>query len=463
MKLCNEQLPNKNVTDFCLACCLGKSHRLPSVSSTTSYNAPFELVFCDLWGPASVESHGGQSYFLTCVDAYSRYTWIFPLKLKSHTLTTFRNFKTMLELQYNLPLKSSIQTDGGGEFRPFTQFLTNLGITHRLSCPHTHHQNGSVERKHRHIVETGLTLLANAKLPLYYWDHAFLTATYLINRLPSPTPNHKSPFFLPHLQFPNYKFLKSFGCACFPFTRPYNNHKLEFKSKECIFLGYSPSHKGYKCLDPTCRIFISKDVIFNEHRFPYAELFSSGQSSSSQDTSSNFTSFPSFVIPSNGSHYTATQSSPVVTASTSPSNGTPTHHTNSSFSSQQHSPHDSHVSPVSDQHSPSSQSQSILPPGPIFNPTPISILPPSPSPSPQTNHDHQTTSVEPVTNQPTTQAEPHRIHPHNSQSMATRGKHGIVQKRKQPTLLLAHIEPTGYKQAMKQPQWLQAMQLEHEA
>jgi len=47
--------------------------------------------------------------------------------------------------------------------------------------------------------------------------------------------------------------------------------------------------------------------------------------------------------------------------------------------------------------------------------------------------------------------------------MATRGKHGIVQKRKQPTLLLAHIEPTGYKQAMKQPQWLQAMQLEHEA
>ena len=59
MKLCNEQLPNKNVTDFCLACCLGKSHRLPSVSSTTSYNAPFELVFCDLWGPASVESHGG--------------------------------------------------------------------------------------------------------------------------------------------------------------------------------------------------------------------------------------------------------------------------------------------------------------------------------------------------------------------------------------------------------------------
>jgi len=167
MKLCNQQMPNKSVTDFCSACCLGKSHRLPSVSSKTPYNKPFKLIFSDLWGSASVESHGGYSYFLTCVDAHSRYTWIFPLKLKSHTFTTFQNFKNMVELQYNLPIKS-VQTDGGGEFRPFTQFLTSLGITHRLTCPHTHHQNGSVERKHRQIVETGLTLLANAKLPLYY-------------------------------------------------------------------------------------------------------------------------------------------------------------------------------------------------------------------------------------------------------------------------------------------------------
>jgi len=96
----------------------------------------------------------------------------------------------MVELQYNLPIKS-FQTDGGGEFCPLTEFLNTLGITHRLTCPHTHHQNGSVERKHRHIVETGLTLLANAKLPLCYWDHAFLTATYLVNRLPSSTLDNK--------------------------------------------------------------------------------------------------------------------------------------------------------------------------------------------------------------------------------------------------------------------------------
>jgi hypothetical protein len=42
-----------------------------------------------------------------------------------------------------------------------------------VSCPHTHQQNGAIERKHRHIVETGLALLSHAHLPLKFWDDAF--------------------------------------------------------------------------------------------------------------------------------------------------------------------------------------------------------------------------------------------------------------------------------------------------
>jgi hypothetical protein len=69
---------------------------------------------------------------------------------------------------------------------------------------------------------------------------------------------------------PDYKFLKVFGCACWPNLRLYNSHKLTLRSKECVFVGYSSSHKGYKCLDRSSgRIYISRDVVFDENKFPF--------------------------------------------------------------------------------------------------------------------------------------------------------------------------------------------------
>src|ERR1044072_1896389 len=227
----------KSVLTFVLHVVWGK-FRLPSHSSTTVYTQPLELVFCNLWGPAPVISGQGYKYILTIVDAYSKYTWVIPLKLKSDTLSAFVQFKRLVEKQFNAILKS-VQTDGGGEFRPFTKWLQDLGVVHRIICPHTHHQNGTVERKHRHLVETGLTLLAHAQLPLCFWDYAFLTAAYLINRMPTPVLSQKSPFQVLYDKIPDYKFLKVFGCACFPFLRPYNKHKVSYHSRECIFLGYS--------------------------------------------------------------------------------------------------------------------------------------------------------------------------------------------------------------------------------
>jgi histone deacetylase 1/2 len=47
--------------------------------------------------------------------------------------------------------------------------------------------------------------------------------------------------------------------------------------------------------------------------------------------------------------------------------------------------------------------------------------------------------------------------------MATRPKHGIVQPRLHPTLLLTELEPTSYKTALKDPKWLAAMKDEYNA
>jgi hypothetical protein len=82
----------------------------------------------------------------------------------------------------------------------------------------------------------------------------------------------------------DYGSLHAFGCACWPNLRPYNNHKLSFRSTQCVFLGYSSIHKGYKCLDrATGRIYISRDVMFDESLFPFATSLTLPSSSTAHE------------------------------------------------------------------------------------------------------------------------------------------------------------------------------------
>jgi histone deacetylase 1/2 len=260
---------NKDV--ICDACQQGKSHQLPFSLSTHVTTSPLEIIFSDVWGPAQT-SVSGHEYYVSFVDAYSCFTWLYLLKRKSDVFQIFLQFQQHVEHLLNRKILH-VQTDWGGEYHRLHKFFQDIGISHRVSCPHTHQQNGTVERKHWHIVETGLTLLAHASVPYRYWSDAFSTACFLINRLPSRVISMQTPVERLLGEVPDYTFFKVFGCACWPHIRPYNKHKLEFRSKKCVFLGYSSLHKGYKCLHvPTNRLYISRDVGFDENVFPFSQL-----------------------------------------------------------------------------------------------------------------------------------------------------------------------------------------------
>ena len=252
-----------NMHHVCSDCQLAKCHALPFKTSNYVSQTPLDLIFTDVWGPASVNSTTGARYYVSFIDNFSKFLWLFPMKLKSDVENIFLQFQAYVEKQFSHKIKA-IQSDWGGEYRRLHNYFQNVGIAHRIACPHTHQQIGTVERKHRHIVEVGLSLLSHSHLPQTYWEDAFNTATFLINRLPTPTLNNISPYEKLYNRTPDFSFLRTFGCACWPNLRPYNKHKLDFRSKSCIFIGYSNNHHGYKCLDlSTGRIYISRHVIFD--------------------------------------------------------------------------------------------------------------------------------------------------------------------------------------------------------
>lgn len=107
---------------------------------------------------------------------------------------------------------------------------------------HMHTSKMGLQNDH-HIVDVGLSLLAHVSMPLKFWDQAFATVVFLINRIPSKVIQNQKPFErLYKTPPPDYSFLRSFGCAYWPNLWSYNIRKLQFRSKQCVFLGYSDMH-----------------------------------------------------------------------------------------------------------------------------------------------------------------------------------------------------------------------------
>lgn len=132
------------------------------------------------------------------------------------------------------------------------------------------------ECRRRHIVEIGLTLLHQASMSLTHWTHVFCTTVYLINHLPNPTHHYISPYAKLFDSMPNYLKLRTFGYLCYLWLRPYNSHKLEPKSKLCVFLGYSSIQSAFLCLHPSSgRLYTSRHVTFQETIFSFTNITSS--------------------------------------------------------------------------------------------------------------------------------------------------------------------------------------------
>ncbi|KAI5330217.1 hypothetical protein L3X38_029615 [Prunus dulcis] len=165
------RLPN----DHCKHCALAKSIRLSFSPIEHSTVAPFDLIHSDVW-MSPIASISGFRYYVLFTDDFTRYSWIFPMRLKSEVFGHFSAFVTYVRNHFSISVKT-FQSDGGKEFdnSQFRQFCATNGIVHRFSCPHTPQQNGLAERKHRHIADMGRTLLLTAQFPHNLWAEAFCT------------------------------------------------------------------------------------------------------------------------------------------------------------------------------------------------------------------------------------------------------------------------------------------------
>jgi hypothetical protein len=128
------------------------------------------LILCIVMseGISPMIFHAQYKYFVTFIDDFSRYTWVYFLRSKSEVMSFFQIFVTFIE---NIKI---LRSNSSGEYmsHEFHDFLHHKGIVSQCSCLYTLQQNDVAEHKNWML------------FTLYYLSLLFLLNSGLRHYLP---------------------------------------------------------------------------------------------------------------------------------------------------------------------------------------------------------------------------------------------------------------------------------------
>lgn len=283
-------LPNFGKTDIsCERCKLNKFRRISFKGSNyTRAKRPLELLYADVWGPCQIKGRGGERYFLSIIDDFSKRTSLYPIKEKGEVPEILKRHINKAERFVGQKVKA-IRTDNGGEFvnRNFDNFCDKSGITHELTNAYTPEQNGTAERFNQTVVDGTRTILEESGLEKHFWPEAMLYFTYTWNRV-CHKDQVKTPFELYGGKRPSVRHLKAFGTIAYMGIPKQLRHKLEAKAKRGVLVGYAFRTKGYRIWIPEeNKIIETINVSFKEESF-YGDRSNSNRSGAVLGTTVNW-------------------------------------------------------------------------------------------------------------------------------------------------------------------------------
>nr|GEX94385.1 hypothetical protein [Tanacetum cinerariifolium] len=172
--------------------------------------------------------------------------------------------KTQVNLQLQV---QRVRTDNGTEFKnkTFTKFFDEVGITQQFSAARTPQQNDVVERRNRTLVEAARIMLTFANLPLFLWAEAIIIDCFTQNRSIIHKCFNKNPYELMNKRKPNIKFFHVFRCRCYLLNDYDDIRKIKAKGDIGVFVGYSKEFGAFRIYNKqTRKIHESINVNFDE-------------------------------------------------------------------------------------------------------------------------------------------------------------------------------------------------------
>ncbi|GJR69678.1 retrotransposon protein, putative, ty1-copia subclass [Tanacetum coccineum] len=138
----------------CVSCMSGKMARKPYSHQVDMAEDLLGLIHTDVCSPFKTVSRQGASYFVTFIDDFSRYGYVYLLKHKHEVFETFKVFQKEVENQLRKTIKL-LRSDRRDEYisQEFLDHLKEHGIISHQTPPYTPQHNGVSERRNRTLLD----------------------------------------------------------------------------------------------------------------------------------------------------------------------------------------------------------------------------------------------------------------------------------------------------------------------
>lgn len=255
------QIKKCDHSDECEDCFKGKMSRKP-FKQAEPVNEPLDVIVSDVCGPFPTETINKKRYFVTFIDAHSKYTETFLMREKSEVTQVAMDYLEKLHTKHGKWPKI-FRSDRGKEYlnERFQRYLLRRGIKSEFTVGYAPEQNGIAERKNRTLVEATRSMLSSSGLGKALWGEAILTATFVLNRIINKTTK-ETPYKTMHGKKHKYVKFHEFGSKCYAMVPDEKRRKLDNKAIEAKFLGYDYNSKGYRLLVGNRKVIVSREVNF---------------------------------------------------------------------------------------------------------------------------------------------------------------------------------------------------------
>ena len=152
--------------DTCESCLLGTMTKLPFKGKGERAGRPLNLIHTDVCGPMSMHAKGGFIYFITFIDDYSQYGYLYLMRYKSEAFEKFKEFISEVEKQFGRSIKS-LRLDRGDEYlsQQFIDYFRDSVILSQWTPPYTPQHNGVAKKRNRTLLDMVSSMMGKEDLP----------------------------------------------------------------------------------------------------------------------------------------------------------------------------------------------------------------------------------------------------------------------------------------------------------